>query len=410
MNTSGQQRGFLGWANRAPEGAAADLKRVYALARVGFPIGLFAHVSYIALFWLADQPVMALVNVISAVFYVWSIWCAWTLRDIKLATILAFLGEIPLHAILATYYMGFEPFFVVYLLFPVVLLPLTPFFSRRWRLGLSLACAVMFVAISALAVATEPVRPLSAAWSVFFLIFNAAPVVSFVGIFAAIYETIATSAEEKMAFEFDRAEGLLLNILPAEIAERLKAGEEPLADHRPSATVLFADIVGFTDLSRKMPASELVALLNDLFSRFDELVARHGAEKIKTIGDAYMAAAGLGESAADHVAKIADLALDMRDAFAAFRTEHGLDLKLRIGVHSGAVVAGVIGKQKFAYDLWGDTVNVASRMESEGLPDEIQISADAWRALSGSHRAEPRGEIEIKGHKPQMTYLLKKSA
>ena len=210
--------------------------------------------------------------------------------------------------------------------------------------------------------------------------------------------------------EKQRSDELLLNILPSEIAERLKAGEEPLADHRPAATVLFADLVGFTDLSRKMPATQLVTILNDLFSRFDELVQRHGAEKIKTIGDAYMVAAGLKESSADHVAQIANLALGMREAFAAFRDEHGLDLKLRIGVHSGAVVAGVIGKQKFAYDLWGDTVNVASRMESEGLPGEIQISSDTWRALSKTYRAEPRGKIEVKGHKPQMTYLLKARA
>ncbi len=217
----------------------------------------------------------------------------------------------------------------------------------------------------------------------------------------------AFKLERLLDREKQRSDELLLNILPAEIAERLKAGEEPLADHRPSATVLFADLVGFTILSRKLPATELVTLLNDLFSRFDTLVEKHGVEKIKTIGDAYMAAAGLNENSAGHVAKIADLALGMRDAFAAFRKEHGLDLSLRIGVHSGAVVAGVIGKQKFAYDLWGDTVNVASRMESEGLPGEIQISAAAWRSLSKDYRAEPRGQIEIKGHKPQMTYLLK---
>ncbi len=216
----------------------------------------------------------------------------------------------------------------------------------------------------------------------------------------------AFQLERLLEQEKQRSDELLLNILPAEIAERLKAEEQPIADQCESATVLFADLVGFTNLSRQMPAAELVNLLNDLFSRFDVLVAQHGAEKIKTIGDAYMVAAGLSDSAADHVALIADLALGMRKAFGEFRQAHGLDLKLRIGVHSGAVVAGVIGKKKFAYDLWGDTVNIASRMESEGLPDEIQISAETWQSISQDYQAVPRGEIEIKGHKARMTYLL----
>jgi adenylate cyclase len=216
----------------------------------------------------------------------------------------------------------------------------------------------------------------------------------------------AFQLEQLLETEKNRSERLLLNILPADIAERLKAGEEPLADRCAAVTVLFADLVGFTELSRKLRAGDVVDLLNDLFSRFDRLVERHGAEKIKTIGDAYMVAAGLSGSGGYHVASIADLALDMREAFGEFCRHHGLALKLRIGVHSGEVVAGVIGKQKFAYDLWGDTVNVASRMESNGVPGEIQISAETRQLLSAHYRAVPRGEIEIKGHLPRMTYLL----
>ena len=217
----------------------------------------------------------------------------------------------------------------------------------------------------------------------------------------------AFQLEQLLEAEKNRSEKLLLNILPVEIAERLKAGEEePLADHCASVTVLFADLVGFTELSRKLRANDVVNLLNDLFSRFDSLVDRHRAEKIKTIGDAYMAAAGLSGNKQDHVAAIADLALEMRKAFVEFCQHHRLGLKLRIGVHSGEVVAGVIGRQKFAYDLWGDTVNVASRMESGGLPGEIQISAETKELLPARYRVMPRGEIEIKGHSPRMTYLL----
>ncbi len=230
--------------------------------------------------------------------------------------------------------------------------------------------------------------------------------------FAYVIDVInrrAFQLERLLEQEKQRTEELLLNILPAEIVARLKAEEEPLADHCDSATVLFADLVGFTELSRNLPARDLVNLLNDLFSRFDTLVEKHGAEKIKTIGDAYMVAAGLSDDVSDHVTAVANLALDMRTAFGEFRKQHGLDLKLRIGVHSGALVAGVIGKRKFAYDLWGDTVNIASRMESEGVPDEVQISAETRQLLPESYQVVPRGEIEIKGHLPRATYLLQGS-
>ncbi len=179
-----------------------------------------------------------------------------------------------------------------------------------------------------------------------------------------------------------------------------------MADTHQSVSVLFADLAGFTDISRKMEADELVNLLNDLFSRFDKLAEKHGAEKIKTIGDAYMMATGLNGSVADHAENIADLALGMQKAFGEFRRDNNVDLKMRIGVHSGAVIAGVIGRQKFSYDLWGNTVNVASRMESEGVADQIQISAETWNLLSDRYRTSPRGEIQIKGHRPRTTYLL----
>lgn len=216
----------------------------------------------------------------------------------------------------------------------------------------------------------------------------------------------AYQLERLLDEEKRRSEALLLNILPAEIATRLKAREEPLADTHDSVSVLFADLAGFTDISRKMSASELVTLLNDLFSRFDKLAAEHGAEKIKTIGDAYMVATGLHGSVADHAEKIADLALGMQQAFGEFRRDNNVDLKLRIGVHSGAVIAGVIGKQKFSYDLWGNTVNVASRMESEGLPDQIQISAETHELLSQRYKTSSRGEVQIKGHRARTTYVL----
>jgi len=202
-----------------------------------------------------------------------------------------------------------------------------------------------------------------------------------------------------------RSEQLLLNVLPIPIAERLKRGERTIADHHPTATVLFADIVGFTQLSSGLAPTRLVAILNEVFSAFDHLADRHGLEKIKTIGDAYMVVGGLPEARADHAAAVARMALDMREAIA--QVTAGTGLEVRIGLHTGEVVAGVIGVRKFTYDLWGDTVNTASRMESHGAPGQIQLSEAAAQALGEQFECEARGEIEVKGKGPMRTFWLR---
>jgi class 3 adenylate cyclase len=211
---------------------------------------------------------------------------------------------------------------------------------------------------------------------------------------------------ELLRQEQAKSERLLLNILPAPIAERLKQDSGIIADAFGDVTVLFADIVGFTELSARTPPGALVGLLNDLFSRFDELSARYGAEKIKTIGDAYMVCAGLPVERPDHADAIAALALDMQQAMAAFNAEHGTTLEVRIGINSGPVVAGVIGLRKFIYDLWGDTVNTASRMESHGMPGTIQVTEETYRRLRGRYAFEARGTIAVKGKGDTRTYFL----
>ncbi len=211
---------------------------------------------------------------------------------------------------------------------------------------------------------------------------------------------------QRLARERERSERLLLNVLPASIAERLKAGEEPIADSLPEVTVLFADIVGFTQLSSRTSPEELVAILNELFRRFDALAERHGLEKIKTIGDAYMAAAGLPTPQPDHAARAADMALGLLAAIEDLNRERGWGLGVRVGLHSGPLVAGVIGKQKFSYDVWGDTVNTASRMESHGAPGKVQVSAATQAYLEGAFVLEGRGELEVKGKGPMRTWFL----
>ena len=403
---SARQQGMLSWISRAPEGADTRVKRGYALARVGFPIGLSSHGAFIFLFWHLDQHAMALFNVFSVALISWGVWSAWTLRDIRLPTLLTLLGEIPLHAILATFYMGPEPFFLAFLLFPIALMPLLPYFSPSTRFALSMACASTFVVVGAIAISTEPLRPLAPFWNVFFFVFNAVPTIAFVGLNAAISDTITARAEAKLAVEFDRAEGLLLNILPAPIAARLKDNPELIADEHPQVSVLFADIVNFTETSDRMAPTDLVQTLNTAFSRFDALVEKHGCEKIKTIGDAYMVVSGLPEPRADHAQAMVALALDMIDVARDINASGEFPFTLRIGINSGPVVAGVIGERKFAYDLWGDTVNVASRMESHGQPGIIQITEATRVQMGDSFKTEPLGHIEIKGKGQMMTHAV----
>jgi len=213
-------------------------------------------------------------------------------------------------------------------------------------------------------------------------------------------------AFNQLAAEQIKSERLLLNILPAAIAQRLKQNTALIADSFPEVTVLFADIVGFTKLAERISASEVVQILNKIFSAFDGLAVSHNLEKIKTIGDAYMVVGGLPVSRPDHAEAIAEMALDMQDEIASFNAENRESFSMRIGIHSGPVVAGVIGANKFVYDLWGDTVNVASRMESHGIPGCIQMSEATYLRLRDKYIFTQRGTIRVKGKGDMTTYLL----
>jgi class 3 adenylate cyclase len=215
-------------------------------------------------------------------------------------------------------------------------------------------------------------------------------------------------AEARLAEEHERSERLLLNILPAAISARLKQHEESIADGFSDVTVLFADLVGFTELSQRLTPAELVEMLNRIFSAFDDLAEELGIEKIKTIGDCYMVAAGLPDRRPDHVEAVARMALGMREALDRINREGGYALRIRIGLHTGPVVAGVIGKRKFIYDLWGDTVNTASRMESSGVPTEIQVSRQVYERIKDTFELVSRGPIQVKGKGEMETYLLKR--
>jgi guanylate cyclase len=226
-------------------------------------------------------------------------------------------------------------------------------------------------------------------------------VVSFVAMLLLV--TFARGRDEAQA----RVEALLLNVLPADVAQRLQSDPHSIADHFDEASILFADVVDFTPLASGLDAREVVGLLDRLFTSFDELVDRYDVEKIKTIGDCYMVAAGVPRQRPDHAHALASLAIEMRECAKRCLPERdGADLQLRIGISSGPVVAGVIGRRRFLYDLWGDTVNMASRMESHGTPDEIQITRSTWQLLGDHFVTEPIGRVHVKGKGEIETWRL----
>jgi class 3 adenylate cyclase len=223
--------------------------------------------------------------------------------------------------------------------------------------------------------------------------------------FVNVYGTDVTAVKERerLARENER---LLLNILPAPIAQRLRDGEPLIADRFDDVTLLFADVVEFTRLSSRLTPAELVGVLNDVFSAFDTLVDRYGLEKVKTIGDAYMVVGGLSDEAGDHTARVADMALALTAAVEGIDAAVRLGIRFRIGINCGPVVAGVIGTRKFIYDIWGDAVNLASRMESLGTPGRIQVTQAVKERLEGRFELEPRGLIEVKGKGPTAAWFL----
>jgi adenylate cyclase len=232
--------------------------------------------------------------------------------------------------------------------------------------------------------------------------------VAFNQMFRRVYKEIAQrqATEEILRAEQEKSERLLLNILPETIADRLKQGQSNIADGFAQVTILFADIVGFTEISSRTSPQELVELLNKIFSAFDHLTDRYGLEKIKTIGDNYMVAGGLPVSCANHAESIAEMALEMQQEIMKFSDKTGQPLQIRIGINTGPVVAGVIGTKKFIYDLWGDAVNTASRMESQGIPGKIQVSDSTYKLLCDKYVLNRRGTIDIKGKGEMTTYFL----
>lgn len=287
----------------------------------------------------------------------------------------------------------------------IVLIVATYTLVRLRFVNAVLVCFALIAAYNWVAVALSPMPTSAVMTNNFFLL--STNLFGMISCYAMeLYMRRDFLLRRRLQEEQRKSEELLLNILPAPVAERLKRDPATIAESYGEVTVVFADIVDFTPLCARLSAERVVELLNGVFTMFDRLAEKHGTEKIKTIGDAYMAVAGLPHPRADHARAAAELALDMREEVRRHGHESGVPLEVRIGINSGPVVAGVIGSRKFIYDLWGATVNIAGRMESHGVPGAIQVTEVTYRMLEGAYRFEPRGRIAVKGAGEMPAYLL----
>lgn len=378
--------------------------RTYLPFRVGTVFGVGIHVTWLLVFSLLGIWPLALFNVGSVAWYV--LLHRWNERGRFTAVIAMGILEVLAHQALCVHVIGWDSG----LQYWIISVSIVPFFLPAGRNALKGALfagsMAMFVLLAFAYGDATPVEALPPWVLKAMMGFNIVSAFVFLALLALYYGRAADVAEAALGREHRKSEALLRNILPEPIVGRLKDGPQVLADGYESATILFADIVGFTTLSARIPPQRLTALLDSVFSVFDDLVDQRGLEKIKTIGDAYMAAAGLPFPHQDHAAAAARMAQDMHRTIDRIGAQCATGLKMRIGICTGPVIAGTIGQKKFIYDLWGDTVNTASRMESHGLPGRTQVAASTYGLLRGRFEFEERGTIDIRGKGPMKAYLL----
>ena len=372
------------------------------IATVTIPLALIIHFLYIPLFYWMGLPVLVFYNVVSSGAWLLVLHLVRRVRFNEAWCV--FTTEILIQAILCVQYAGWA-FGNQYYLFTLVgisfLLP------NNSKLSLTIAVlAILEFGLLALWANDAPTN-LTTPFMFTCRVVNSCCAFAILLFIETFHQKIILETEQKLGAAMATNEELLQNVFPNKILETLKDQKGIIAERFESATVLFADIVNFTPLSEKLSAIEIVYLLDKLFSSFDGLVRKHGLEKIKTIGDAYMVASGVPVRVENHAELMADFALEFMAYLKQFNRENNLSLQMRIGINSGPVVAGVIGKWKFLYDLWGDCVNTAARMEGHGIPGEIQITETTRALICDQFEIVERGIMEIKGKGPMKTYLLK---
>ncbi len=393
------------WLTNLPSSVKESEAKLYR-TRLAVPVmGGLCHVALALVYFFIDVPSMCVINVISIGIFLIAVLLVRMGRHYA-GTIVSII-EAGVHVPVATILLGTGAGYLTFTYVIAMCASLTfPTYQRKERI---LTLAYSFLASSAVVYYMYGRTPTivldTYKLNVIFCIIATSVFCSLVG-FAYHFVKNSDAAERRVAQELKRSESLLLNILPAAIAERLKANPGTIAESFEQVTVLFADIVGFTKLSAVAPGAEIVDMLNEVFSAFDRIAARHNLEKIKTIGDAYMVVGGLPTPRQDHAEAVVMMALEMIEAIKTCKAQARSKIAIRIGVHSGPVVAGVIGEKKFAYDLWGDTVNTASRMESHGVPGKVQISSQTADLIRDSFKLESRGKIEVKGKGEITTFFV----
>jgi adenylate cyclase len=376
---------------------------VYAFTNWCMALALCSHASFAALFFGLGVLPMAAFNLGSTALFA---GCLVIARRGRSHTAMGLaVAEVAVHAVLATLYAGVSAGFHYHMVLIVGVAPLFASVPAAARLGGLLIVGLTYAAVVAGLSDRPGWAPLEPGTVHGLALLNVGVFTTTLAGIGWYYTRAMHEARAQVAREYQRSEALLHNILPRSVVRRLK-DRPTIADRFESCSVMFADMAGFTAWSARVEPEELVEQLNAVFSAFDQLVERHGLEKIKTIGDAYMAAAGVPEPRTDHAEATAELALDMREYMRARRAGAGGGLTIRIGIHSGPAVAGVIGLRRSLYDLWGDTVNTAARMESHGVSDEIQVSQDTAALLAERYLLQDRGLQQIKGKGPMRTFLL----
>lgn len=379
--------------------------RFFSLIRIIMHLGLVVHAGFFVGFHLLGIRELATFNVVSVTMFRLAIH--FNERRQYYVSLVVGMSEILLHQSLAVYFIGLESQFHLYILLCTTMLfflPNRPFFKTI----LLTICISDFVLVKYLVSELGPI------YTVHPVVMAAIGVANMLcngfclGLFLNHFSNAMSETEKELVIAKRKSDALLLNILPRSIAKRLKETDGVIAEDFNSVTILFADIAGFTELSQKVAPKQLVQLLNTLFSAFDELTDKYGLEKIKTIGDAYMVAGGLPDRCNDHTHRMAKMALDMQSHLSTMQDVMGSKLQIRIGMHTGPVVAGVIGVKKFSYDLWGDSVNTASRLESHGVEGKIHVSADVRHVLVpyGCYHFEERGIVNMKGKGEMRTWFL----
>ena len=361
------------------------------------------HFVLIFVFFYIGLNIMAYVNIISVGIFLFGLYLIHKHSNLLLTSVLAAF-EVNAHAGLAIYFLGWDAGFQ-YFIFAVVV---GAFFFKHRKISMYFASfsILNYLVLFFLFAARTPPFDASEAIINFFHVSIGSSVLLMLFLFASVFSRAVNETEALLKIQYDRAESLLRNILPLTVAERLKEKQELIADGFAQVSILFADIQNFTEFSDSLKPDDLVYFLNNYFSMFDDLLEPHGMEKIKTIGDAYMVACGCPDHCHNHAENTVGFAMAMLSATRAFNRNHNMNFSLRIGINSGPVIAGIIGKKKYVYDLWGDTVNVASRMETSGAPGKIHVTENTYQLIKDEYSVTKRDPIQIKGKGLMQTYFI----